>query len=525
MPYDPLARMSYNRAFQLLLMSLVTVDGWVPAGKPLMLSRVGAKKTKKFHCAVAGTHTVLILVCFELKNSRGFVEVDMQRKVAVALRLQCKHTQSLLEETAQCDSSSPIASFVFSTLQEQCPTTLKVTCAGSKLPLFSSTRVYIRVLDGDPIRSETDLYSAAKRLAKDYPYLVRPACFFDGSEASHTISPRKPRESTEVLKAANEKSPLSEKAISENLARPFFLLATMHSALRCQLAKTLGISKLSSSPHEGAALLLFSGRKSIRGRAETITDKIFGKRTDWSLILRRALLQFQPILLRYFSVEALNARFHKGSVEAAVSVRQELRLEREFILRLADFVGEALKESGDGENIIARSAALVAQPPALLGSMFDALDSILVDESRKGTVPTWKVEDLVAVHELVAQLSLSSCSKTAEELRASREEDAETIVDTVNAQILWRRSPPNRHVFQFGGKAPGGKEKLMGLGRNIFIKKVVLAPLTPWLLKPLFLYQVASKVSGARSHLVFASVARVLTHRVFMGMLGLSVPE
>jgi hypothetical protein len=276
--------------------------------------------------------------------------------------------------------------------------------------------------------------------------------------------------------------------------------------------------------------------RGIRARWEGIIEKIFGSHADWTLVIRRALLEFQPVLLRFFSPETLNARFRKGSFVGATAMRQVYRLEREFMLRLCDFVQAALRSSGDPEDILSRSRALAANPPALLEGMFESLDAALNDEGTTTSVPRWRSEDLDAVHILVVQVALTSTCKPdvhsqllnqredgVDYDRSQEEEDAATVVDTIHAQVLWGSCKPSNHL----GVPKSSKkiEKIVGLGQKTFLKKAILAPLAPWLMKPLFFYQVAEKFAGMKPDIVFAVVSQLLMHRIFLGMMGINLPE
>eukprot|EP01122_Echinamoeba_exundans_P014281 TRINITY_DN6433_c0_g1_i1.p2 TRINITY_DN6433_c0_g1~~TRINITY_DN6433_c0_g1_i1.p2 ORF type:complete len:282 (-),score=42.67 TRINITY_DN6433_c0_g1_i1:1412-2257(-) len=277
--------------------------------------------------------------------------------------------------------------------------------------------------------------------------------------------------------------------------------------------------------------------RGIRAKAEGIIEKIFGSHVDWTLILKRALIAFQPVLLRFFSPETLAARFRKGSFAGATAMRQVYRLEREFMLRLSDFVQAALRASGDPNDILSRSRALAANTPALLDGMFESLDSALTNEGRTTSASRWKQEDLDAIHILVIQVALTSTCKPnstkknqsnlrddgIEYERSQEEEDATTVVETIHAQVLWGSCKPSRHM-----EAPKSSKtvaKVVGLGQRTFLKKAILAPLAPWLMKPLFFYQVAENFAGMKPDILFTVVSQLLMHRIFLGMMGINVPE
>jgi hypothetical protein len=157
-------------------MATVNVGGsWVPSVPPVRLSRLGgATKKKNFTTITPGTHTLVILADIALRNGgAGSANFDPKKKAEIAIVLLDKHQQKVAEDTMVADASSPFVSYTFKLTPDQCPASLRVRAHGEGLDWLKSTKIFMRVIDGDLIRNEADMTAAARRLAKDFPYLVR----------------------------------------------------------------------------------------------------------------------------------------------------------------------------------------------------------------------------------------------------------------------------------------------------------------------------------------------------------------
>lgn len=166
--------------FGLDMSTITTVGGrWVPRTHPIKLSLLrGKSKSKIFKSVMSGPHTLLILADVGLKDEHGAATFDPKKRVTFAISLFDKHSALIAKDTVESDASTPFVSFSFKLTPEQSPGKLEVEMRGHKVSWLKSTKIFLRIVDGDLIRSETDMSVAAKRLAIDFPYLVRSGSKF-----------------------------------------------------------------------------------------------------------------------------------------------------------------------------------------------------------------------------------------------------------------------------------------------------------------------------------------------------------